>query len=239
MKSPGLKLRRQLMSNSSYQPIDEKLKSELFKRLCFEKIPVKIFLDKGVIESKTSEVSVNNKIFISYHLPTINKNILQNTEVECHFSIDNFMYFFRGHPTYANGSIIFSLPHVIYKIQRRENFRVHIPISLQQDVQLRRERNSIVNFNNISLTGGQITVRNPAIGLASDRFKLNETLELKISILDFEEQIIHCVIKYVDSKPKIGLATCGVQFQNLDAQKTEALQSLISKIDRLNRQIAA
>lgn len=227
------------MSNSSYQPVDEKLKNELFKNLCSHKMAVKIFLNKKIIESTTVEVTSNSKIFVSHIQEPTDTRFSNSPEVECHFMVNHDMYFFKGHPTYADNALIFNLPSVVYKIQRRENFRVYIPSNLLQNIEIVGEKNSKVTFNNLSLTGGQIIIKNPDVHLSSDRYKLNDTFKLKINLLDFRNQIIHCVVKFVDTSPKTGIAICGIQFQNIDAAKLQDLQNIISKIDRINRQTAA
>ncbi len=224
-------------SSASYKPVEEKLKGEIINSLKSRIIPVKLYVDSRIIESSILEI-VGNKFILNY-TPTqtgiyINKDIL----CECHFSLGRDMFFFKTQLESENENLAFQTPGVVYKVQRRENFRVYLPSTLLQSVEIVGDRSAKVTLNNISLTGGQIVIKSNQQNLALDRFKLNDPLKLKLTLLDFNHQIINCVIKFVEVSPKDGSTVCGIQFQNLDFEKTQELQSIITKIDRLNRAAA-
>lgn len=226
------------MPNTSYLPVDEKLRLDLINKIRSNIVLVRVYLGKKLIESNTLEMKDSTVIYIPYK-ESGNPRLSNLPEAECHFSINQDMYFFKGVPTYIDEKLAFNLPTIVYKIQRRENFRVFVPPSVLQNIELVTERSSKAVLNNLSLTGGKITVKSPDLNLALDRFKLNNPIKLKITLLDFNNQIFNCVIKYVEASPKTGTTILGIQFQNLDAVKTQELQNVIAKIDRLNRQVAA
>lgn len=226
-----------MVNPTTYQPTDEKLRIDLVNKICAQSVLMKIYIGKRFIESFTREISSSQKIFISYTPEPNELPFATKLEAECHFSINQDMYFFKGNPTYADNTLIFSAPTIIYKIQRRENFRVYIPPSVQQSVEIATERGAVVHMNNISLTGAQIKIKSSNLNLAADRFKLNDYIKIKLTLLDFNNQNFNCVIKFAETKN--GFTTLGIQFQNLDASKTQDLQNIIAKLDRLNRQLAA
>ena len=106
---------------TTYLPIDEKLRLDLVTKICTQPIFVKIFIGKRLIESFTRELTGTHKIFVTYTPEANELPFASKLEAECHFSINQDMYFFKGNPTYADNTLIFNTPTVIYKIQRREN----------------------------------------------------------------------------------------------------------------------
>lgn len=116
-------------------------------------------------------------------------------------------------------------------VNRRQNFRVSIPINTAQKVTISGLKGIRVNLNDLSLSGCQLAVHTRM----TDIFAANESIEVSITLLDLEDARIRGKIKVVRRYLAKSLILVGVEFSKPDAETLKDLQSVVFKLGRKNR----
>jgi c-di-GMP-binding flagellar brake protein YcgR len=216
-------------------PVDEKTKLSLFKMLATTKTDVQIYKNQKKIESVTYPTSDINKVTVIYSNDATDESFKTVQDLTCHFSLYNEIYFFTSKVSFTDTAILFSVPVVIYKIQRRDNFRVSIPKNLTQLLELVGHKQLKVSLVDLSLGGCKVLIVYPDASYISN-LKVDAEIALKMTFLSIENQTIHCKLKFIIDNATTKSASIGFEFANLKADEIKELQAAIFKIDRLNRQ---
>jgi c-di-GMP-binding flagellar brake protein YcgR len=156
-------------------------------------------------------------------------------ELACYFLYQNEIYFFTSKTSFTDTTIIFSIPPVLYKIQRRDNFRALVPKSIKQHLEIVGIKQLKVTLVNLSLGGCKVIVSYPE-ALSIDQLKEGFQIKLLMSFISFENHVFHCKVKFLKDNSLEKLVTVGLEFEKLKADEIKELQANIFKIDRLNRQ---
>lgn len=216
-------------------PVDPVTKLELFKMLATTKTNVEIYVDQKILNSVSYPTTDTSKVAVICSNSPADQIFKTGKEMTCHFSIHNEIYFFTKKSTFTEAALIFSVPDVIYKIQRRNNFRVFIPKNMTQNLELAGLKQLKVHLVDLSLGGCKVSVQYPDVSLLS-HLKAGSQIHLKMTFLNFENQILNCKIKFVRDNARTRSASVGLEFEKLKAEEIQLLQANIFKIDRLNRQ---
>jgi len=224
-------------SNSTHfnNPVDEKTRQELLKTLATTKTNVKIYMDQKILESVTYPTTDLSKISVICGNAATDHPFKMGKDLTCHFSLQNEIYFFTSKTSFTDAAIIFSIPTIVYKIQRRDNFRVFIPKSMTQNLELVGLKQLKVKLEDLSLGGCKVTIQYPDISYLTN-LKAGAEVALKMTFLSFDNQTVYCKVKFLRDEPKSRSASLGLEFEKLKAEEIQELQSNIFKIDRLNRQ---
>jgi hypothetical protein len=119
----------------------------------------------------------------------------------------------------------------IYKLQRRNDFRVPILNHLKQNTRLKNHSDFKTELRDLSLGGCKIAI--------TTNSKLNITIdtetELYLSILDFEEKDLSVSIKFIDYSLESKIALIGLKFLELNSDQTTMLRNTLLQLDRMAR----
>lgn len=219
-------------------PVDEKTKRDILKWLVTTKTNVEILMDQKSFESVTYPTSDISKVtVICSSADRTAQAFKTGRDLTCHFTLHNEIYFFTSKTTFNEAAILFSSPNIVYKIQRRDNFRVSIPKTMTQHLEFESAKQLKIKLIDLSLGGCNITVTYPDI-LTINLLKLGYEIALKMTFLSFDQQTFYCKIKFIKDDPKTRTLSLGLEFEKLKAKEIQDMQSNIFKIDRLNRQAA-
>ena len=102
---------------------------------------------------------------------------------------------------------------------------------MPQSVQIKEKLHMKVICRNVSLGGALLSLA----ASKSDDFKLNDIIHVSLSLYDFQEKNIECVVRFVDYKEHSQTVLMGVQFLELDSDQSSILQTTLVRIDRFLR----
>lgn len=152
-------------------------------------------------------------------------------QIICNFDLKGDQFFFKSLCHTEDHAIVIDVPTKIFKLQRRNNFRVNIPLTMPQTVQIKEKLHMKAICRNMSLGGALLSLA----ASKSDDFKLNDIIHVSISIYDFQEKNIESVVRFVDYKEHSQTVLMGVQFLELDSDQSSLLQTTLVRIDRFLR----
>jgi c-di-GMP-binding flagellar brake protein YcgR len=228
---------KEVNMNSTHfnNPVDEKTKHELFKMLATTKTNVKIYMDQKIFESVTYPSTDISKVSVICSNASADQPFKMGKELTCHFSLQSEIYFFTSRTSFTDAAIVFTMPAIMYKIQRRDNFRVFIPKNMTQHLEIVGIKQLKVRMEDLSLGGCKVTAQYPDASYIS-ALKAGSEIAMKMTFLGFENQLIYCKVKFLKDNPITRSASIGLEFEKLKAEEIQEMQANIFKIDRLNRQ---
>ncbi len=168
------------------------------------------------------------------NIQVLKKNFtkLDNEKVIVSFESVGDQFFFESVIESSETQIIIKTPEKIFKLQRRNDFRVTIPSTLKPILKLKKYPDLKTEIRDMSLGGCKIAIKT--------EFKLDLTLntevELQIKVLDFEEKKLYAQIKFVDFIADAKTQILGLQFTELTSDQTTLMRTTLLQIDRILRQ---
>ena len=231
-----------LKENVFQSAVNEKSYQEFVALLKNTKILLKLSQDDIIILGY-SVLSTDKEIMLFKKIDIDNENqnnfeLNPNNQTNVHFTFKNEMYVFKTTFKHIKNNIEslieIVVPQKIFIIQRRENFRVYVPLSVQNSEIISPIKNKVL-FNNISLGGCQVAIKN-FNDLQIQSLKTIGEFKLQTKIFDYSK-IFACRIRFIQKNDSADSWNCGLQFENLIAEDIKDLQALILKIDRYNRSI--
>lgn len=223
------------MPNDFHNQVDESTKRDILKWLVTTKTNVKITLDEKEFESVTYPTSDLTKITVI--CGPFKQAFKTGRDLTCEFTLHNEIYFFTAKATFNETALLFSPPTIIYKIQRRDNFRVPIPRNMTHHLEFEGAEQLKIKLTDLSLGGCNITVTYSNASMIR-HLKLDLEVALKMTFLSFDQQKFYCKIKFIKDNPNNRTVSLGLEFEKLKAKDMQDMQSTIFKIDRLNRKSA-
>ena len=154
-----------------------------------------------------------------------------NEKIVVQFEHKADQYFFNSKATSHEDYFEIEIPEKIYKIQRRNDFRVTIPYSISPILKIKKIPDLKAEIIDISLGGIKFNIKTQ---LPLD-LKKEEQLNIQIKIMDFEEADIGIIIKFLQFNAAENRLTVGCQFAELDLDQTSTLRNTLIQIDRILR----
>ncbi len=152
----------------------------------------------------------------------------------CSFEISAEKYFFKSHISSQSAALVIIIPTEIFKLQRRNDFRVAVPATIPYLCEIKSIRNSSLNLKSeirdLSLGGCQLSVK-----LTGSNLHRGDDLYLKIKIHSFEWESIKCQCKHASSKKNDSKYSVGLKFLESSAAFITDLQTLLVQLDRIHR----
>lgn len=208
-------------------------------------VPVENVELKNVVEhliNKSTEVIVKiaNSHIKSTFLPSsrgtmavVNKSQspYSRQQIICNFRFKGDQYFFKS-SAHSDEKIIFiDIPEKIFKLQRRNNFRINIPPAMPQTASIAELPNAKgVLCRNVSLGGCLISIKTTAKPI---EFKTNDIISVSLGLFEFQEKNLECMVRFIEIKPEVTML--GLQFLELTSEQSSDLQKTLIKIDRYLR----
>ena len=215
-----------MSDNQFFVPVDAMELQEVLEFLYHKN--TEVIVKVGSAHTKTNFVPTQKK-----QLTIINKfqTKFERQQIICNFEIKGDQFFFKSQCEFDDHGILIDPPTKIFKLQRRNNFRINIPLTMPQNTQIKEKPQLKVICRNVSLGGALISLTTSK----SDDFKLNDIIHISISLYEFQEKNIESVVRFVDYKEHSQTVLMGVQFLELDSDQSSVLQSTLVRIDRFLR----
>ena len=207
-------------------------------------VPVENIELKNVVEhliNKTTEVIVKiaNSHIKSTFLPSsrgtmavVNKSqsAYSRQQIICNFRFKGDQFFFKS-SAHSDEKIIFiDIPDKIFKLQRRNNFRINIPPAMPQSASIVELPNAkVVLCRNVSLGGCLFSFKTTT----PFEIKTNDLVSVSLGLFEFQEKNLECMVRFVEIKSEVTML--GLQFLELNSEQSSHLQQTLIKIDRYLR----
>lgn len=174
----------------------------------------------------------NSKIFSIYRFSF---ETYIDEPVICSFEIKDEKYFFKSTINSTNSELLLNIPDEIFHLQRRNDFRVAIPIGTTYECYLKRINDHFVNIKceirDISLGGCLVTVP-----FSSERISLDDSIDLSLKMLQFESNQIQTIAKHIRTIENTKTIHVGLKFIDvIEAHILADLQVLLIHLDRVQR----
>ena len=188
------------------------------------KINGRHYKSKILTRNKSNQFLIYKFNFETYSLDT----------TVCSFEISAEKYFFKSKISSEVAALAIIVPTEIFKLQRRNDFRISVPATISYSCEIKSVRNSTLNLKSeirdLSLGGCQLSVKLTGINLHR-----GDNLYLKIKIHSFEWEKIHCQCKHASSKKNDLKYNVGLKFLESSAAFATDLQTLLVQLDRIHR----
>ena len=127
--------------------------------------------------------------------------------------------------------MVIALPEKIFKLQRRNDFRLTMPNNIQPIIKLKNYPELKAEVKDLSMGGCKITFKTD-VDLILD---LDSNTAIHIKILEFEEKNLPVTIKFIERRPDSKTVTIGLQFIDSNAERITLMRSTLLQLDRILR----
>jgi len=166
--------------------------------------------------------------------PLTMTNKLINEEVVCTFDTKEDKYIFKTTLNASQGQANLNVPAEIFRIQRRNDFRVDIPTEVKYTCKIRTVNKKTVNVDvtleDLSLGGCKVTLPENVYKMES-----NCQLELTLQMNQFESDELKAISRNVKLIENQNVQRIGLQFLTPDADTLADLHALLVYLDRVKR----
>lgn len=218
---------------SFFNKISPNAASSLLDKLVNEKYELTIKIEsEQFIKSKIVSKKNDNEIKIE----KLNTEEYSNSPITCLFQTGNHRYFFYSYLKSTTNDWLLSIPKEIFQLQRRDNFRMPMPIGTRYNCEIvyinGRSSKLVVDIRDMSLGGCMLSVA----GNASDHnIKANSEIDIYLKIDKFEFTRLPLTVKYVKFFEQQKTSSLGTSFVDPDSNTLANLQSLLLYLDRVHR----
>jgi c-di-GMP-binding flagellar brake protein YcgR len=180
---------------------------------------------KTNISSRKSQNALRILKFSSYDF--------SNEPIICSFQTKDDHYFFKSYLNSSNSDYSIEVPNEVYQLQRRNDYRVSMPMGVVYTCEIRNVNGSITaiktEIRDISLGGCQISVA------ANSLVKSDDKLDLYIKLDKFEFAKIPLNVKHVKSIEGQNTLLIGASYHQMGGELTSELLSMLMYLDRVQR----
>lgn len=170
-------------------------------------------------------------------VPKFDSFEFSNEPVSCVFQIKDDRYFFKSFLTNGPADYCIEIPTDIYQLQRRNDYRVVMPIGVNYKCKIVSINDSkaliSAEVRDISLGGCLISVP----GLTSD-YNVNDKLELFLQLDKFEFQKIPVEIRHIKHVETQNTTLIGSAFTEPESELRAQLLAMLMHLDRVKRRKA-
>lgn len=209
-----------------FTPVSSDLYQEIMDNLRKNNVPVVFKLANA--HAKSNFVPVEDA-----ELGIIRKfdSDLVDTPIMCSFTYSNNKYFFKSKATSTDVYFFLNFPEKIYKIQRRNNFRLSVPNFLDHKINIIEFPSLESRLIDISLGGCRLE-----ISTQNELELIDETdITIEINILHSEIKDLVATIVFNQFSPELQKQTVGLQFGQISADQTAHLHTTLIQVDRAVR----
>lgn len=166
-----------------------------------------------------------------------NSHDFLNEPISCVFQIKDDRYFFRSFLKSGSSDYIIDIPADIYQLQRRNDYRVAMPIGVNYKCKIVGVNNNkaliSVEIRDMSLGGCLISI--PGI---SSEYKEDDKLDLFLQLDKFEFPKLQVVIKHLKPIEPQNTTLIGSSFSETESDIRAQLLALLMHLDRVKRRKA-
>jgi len=157
-----------------------------------------------------------------------------NEEVICSFQYKDEIYFFKSYLNNSKTDYIIELPGEIFQLQRRNDFRVSMPIGASQTCTINYCRGIVRNVNvairDLSLGGCQLSASARDIEIAS-----GDEFDISFKVYQYEFTKMKLQTRHVKVIKEQESLLIGASFLPMDGDTMGELRSLLMFLDRKGR----
>ena len=157
-----------------------------------------------------------------------------NEKIICSFEIQAEQYFFTSDISLNGPELILNIPTEIFQLQRREDFRVTIPMNTNYTCSIRlidgRPFRMDTKIRDLSLSGCQLVVDPTEF-----RFKKETEICFNLRMHNLDREHILCSVQHMSSLKNNSQLLLGVKFKSSSADFLTDLQGLLVQLDRIHR----
>lgn len=181
---------------------------------------------------KTSVLQIKNDR--QFSIFRFNDFEFSNEPVICYFRRRDDLYFFKSYLNNGKVDYLIDLPEAIYQLQRRNDFRISVPIGTSHICKINYarglEKNVKAELRDLSLGGCQLSVAAHEIELmAGDKLDIS----LKIDRFDFTR--LDLEVRHIKQIKEQDCLLIGASFVNLDGENLTEMRGLLMFLDRKSR----
>ena len=209
-----------------FTPVSSDLYQEIMDNLRKNNVPVVFKLANA--HAKSNFVPVEDA-----ELGIIRKfdSDLVDTPIMCSFTYLDNKYFFKAKATSHDVYFFLNFPEKIYKIQRRNNFRLAVPNFLDHVIKIIEYPKLECRLVDISLGGCRIE-----ISAQTELELIDETdITIEINIVHSEIKNLSATIVFNQFNAENQKQTVGLQFGQMPADQTAHLHTTLIQVDRAIR----
>ncbi len=202
-----------------------------------EKDAIIDFIQKNTIECvikiydsywRTEFVSTDQKFIC---VEKKNNFKISDEKIIINFEANSDYYFFKSTVTSDDSKLVIALPEKIFKLQRRNDFRLTMPNNIQPIIKLKNYPELKAEVKDLSMGGCKITFKTD-VDLILD---LDSNTAIHIKILEFEEKNLPVTIKFIERRPDSKTVTIGLQFIDSNTERITLMRSTLLQLDRILR----
>lgn len=159
-----------------------------------------------------------------------------NEPVVCSFQVQEDLYFFRSFLNTSQSDYSLQIPAAIFQLQRRNNYRVSIPVGLIYTCEVVAvngvTKKVKAEIRDLSLGGCQVAISG---GAAAELVHQNDEFDIYLKLNRFEFSRLRLAAKHVKVIEGQNSILIGASFDELNADVLAELQAMLMFLDRLHR----
>lgn len=173
----------------------------------------------------------------NFAIPLFSAHHFTNEQVTCSFQVNEEIYFFKSYLNSAQNDYSLEIPeNGFFQLQRRNNYRVSIPVGLIYNCHIKSINGVSCNIKteirDLSLGGCQLSITHNG---ADELLKQNDEIAIYLKLDRFEFNQLVLTTKHIkEVEPKKSVLV-GCSFEELNAALLAELQALLMFLDRLHR----
>lgn len=210
---------------------DSEERIEILNRLSQTRTQLSVkTLDDQILGLRMTRVTSKE---ISCLLPKTNKVVLFPKMIICSFILNNERFFFRTHCWVTNSTVILDSNFTLYKLQRRNHYRVDIPARIKAafDITHLNRRKFFHKIPIVDISSGGVKLKGQNLDF---EFKPGDTIEGTIYIPGKASIDVKGEVRYTDVKDtgKAVTTIAGLKFIEVKASVERRLFNLVLELHR-------
>lgn len=180
---------------------------------------------------KTNILSIKNNN--SFSISRFSDFQFSNEPTICTFQVREERYVFKSYLKSSPTDYIIQVPTELFQLQRRNDFRVSMPIGVYYECEIRSingsSQNTKAEIRDISLGGCQLSIK------GQSSIKENDEIDLYIKLDKFEFSKIPYTAKHIKVIEAQNLTLIGARLYDHSSELLSELHSLLMLLDRVLR----
>lgn len=216
---------------SFYKLVEPNLRNEILNSFIKENIEIVLKIDHSHFRTKIASKRSETEFLLTRHLA----EKFKNEAISGTFEYKRNKYFIKTILNSNLDGVIISVPTEVFLLQRRNNFRMVIPIGVKYVAELQtingRRVKEKVEIRDISLGGCQFVCKKNA----NTKIQTGDDIQIKIQMLDLDKELIAAEARHVMALQSDTKLQVGINFIEPDGEFLTKLQNLLMHLDRVHR----
>lgn len=219
-----------MSANTFYYKVSQLDLKDLVNFLEHNRTELTLKINNQFIKANVNSIK-NNKY---YSISKFHSFEFSNEPIICTFSHKDDLYFFKSHLNNSKVDYLIDIPTEIYQLQRRNDFRISMPIGTSHTCVINYCRGLAKNVNveirDLSLGGCQLSA--PAYKI---EIQAEDEFDISFKIHQYEFGKIKLKARHVKNIKEQDSLLIGASFIDMDGDNLAELRSLLMYLDRKGR----